>query len=452
MKEALLVIDPQKVYALERSPLYVADYKETVDRINLIIDRFEAEGLPIIYIRHIHQSREDSGRMFDYTGEELDMAFLDGTEEVSYMDELTVTGGIPEIIKRRYSSFEGTELDRLLKDFGVECVVITGFMTNYCCETAARAAHDKDYHVKFILDATSAPPLPGIDVPTIKRATAAAIAGGFGMVMDTSELLSQHGKKADDRDMYARPYYTKTKYRPALFYAVFGVSGDELEVSVQKHGVTEVPRGISIMSYDKASDGGKMQGLMESTLGDMLKASDPELFEKCASADRWVMIRGNAAQDERLDYLKNISGIIQAFTEKGAVGILDLFTLSLISPKRWTKEFFMDSFEPRRHAEVFVSEEESGNFWVHTRGMIKFGRPDISFEGISWDEVDKIGEIVGQMIYFGAMGAFFDKDVKLHISGGRSFIVRPELVDDPDNDDFNNVYYSVSVMGEQSDI
>lgn len=50
MKEALLVIDPQKVYALERSPLYVADYKETVDRINLIIDRFEAEGLPIIYI------------------------------------------------------------------------------------------------------------------------------------------------------------------------------------------------------------------------------------------------------------------------------------------------------------------------------------------------------------------------------------------------------------------
>ena len=449
MKEALLVIDPQKVYALENSPLYVEDYKETVERINRIIGCFEKEGLPIIYIRHIHESREDSGRMFDYTGEELDMGFLEGTEEAEYMDELRIAGGIPEIIKRRYSSFEGTQLDSLLKDFGAECVVVTGFMTNYCCETAARAAHDKDYHVKFILDATSAPPLPGIDVPTIKRATAAAIAGGFGMVMSTQELLMQH--KADrSEDDYSRPYYRETKYRPVLFYTVFGVSGDELEVSMSRHGVTEIPEGISIMSCDKTTDGGQMQELFGGTLGELMRASDPVLYEECASAERWVMIRGQVKDDKDLTYMKNIVGIIQAFTEKGAVGVLDLFTLSLISPERWTNGYFGDGFEPRHHAETFVSEGEGGKFRIYTRGMIKFGRPDICFEDAAWDEVDKVGEIVGQMIYFGARGAFFDKDVKLHISGGRSFIVRPELVDDPDNDDFNNVYYKVKIMGEQS--
>ena len=32
-------------------------------------------------------------------------------------------------------------------------------MTNVCCETTARAAHDKDYFVDFIADATGAPDL-----------------------------------------------------------------------------------------------------------------------------------------------------------------------------------------------------------------------------------------------------------------------------------------------------
>ena len=61
--------------------------------------------------------------------------------------------------KRRYSCFEGTELEAILRSLGVSRVAICGYMTNVCCETMARAAHDKDYFVDFIADATGAPDL-----------------------------------------------------------------------------------------------------------------------------------------------------------------------------------------------------------------------------------------------------------------------------------------------------
>ena len=38
-----------------------------------------------------------------------------------------------------------------------------------------------------------------------------------------------------------REYYQDIGYRPFLFYIVFGVSGEELEVSREKHHVDELP-------------------------------------------------------------------------------------------------------------------------------------------------------------------------------------------------------------------
>ncbi|SES96978.1 cysteine hydrolase family protein [[Clostridium] polysaccharolyticum] len=192
LNEALLVIDSQKVYASEGSELYVQDYKAVVENINKLIQLFQKQGKPIIYIRHMHNSRKDSGRMFDYVGEELEVGFLEGTADIEYIEELEIVDEIPEVIKRRYSAFEGTSLETVLKEKGADCVVITGFMTNYCCEATARQAHDKDYFVKFILDATGAPELPDLSEEDIRKNTAANISFGFGNVISTAEYIQQN--------------------------------------------------------------------------------------------------------------------------------------------------------------------------------------------------------------------------------------------------------------------
>ena len=46
-------------------------------------------------------------------------------------------------------------MDGILRDLGVQELIITGVLTNCCCENTAREAFDRDYRVFFASDATS---------------------------------------------------------------------------------------------------------------------------------------------------------------------------------------------------------------------------------------------------------------------------------------------------------
>ncbi len=51
-------------------------------------------------------------------------------------------------------SFTGTGLEEWLKDQGVTCLTIAGYMTQMCCDTTARQAFHRGYTVNFLKDAT----------------------------------------------------------------------------------------------------------------------------------------------------------------------------------------------------------------------------------------------------------------------------------------------------------
>lgn len=57
--------------------------------------------------------------------------------------------------KHTYSGFYNTDLERHLKETGKTEVIITGVMTNLCCETTAREAFIRGFRVFFSSDATA---------------------------------------------------------------------------------------------------------------------------------------------------------------------------------------------------------------------------------------------------------------------------------------------------------
>ena len=191
MSRSLLVIDPQKVYTEPESEMFCKDAKATIKRINTLIQEFQKHKAPIFLVRHIHKvDGSDLGRMFDYTGEpEEDFNFKEGSEEVEFDQELIRPAGVPEIIKNRYDAFAGTDLDKKLKKAGVDTVVICGFMTNFCCESTARSAHDRDYYVDFILDATGTPGTDNMDEKKIRKVVGELLESGFARVATTEEYL-----------------------------------------------------------------------------------------------------------------------------------------------------------------------------------------------------------------------------------------------------------------------
>jgi nicotinamidase-related amidase len=181
---ALLVIDAQNIYADAGSPLYVRDFEKSLGRINALARGFAAAGRPVIYVRHVHRADgRDAGRMFDFAGKAEPIGFVEGSAGADYVPGLEVVPGALHIIKHRYSCFEGTELEVILRSLDVDTVAVCGYMTNFCCESTARAAHDRDYFVDFITDATGAPDLAeDFGQEDIRRAVSATLAGGFARI------------------------------------------------------------------------------------------------------------------------------------------------------------------------------------------------------------------------------------------------------------------------------
>jgi nicotinamidase-related amidase len=187
---ALLVIDAQKVYSLTNSRLKVANIENTIKNINKIIRYFENKNLPIIYIKHLNNpDGSEAGRMYDFSGKTRKIGFKKGSLEAEYIDDLIIIKGAPEIIKNRYNSFFNTDLADLLNKLKINHLVIVGFMTNFCCESTARDAHDRDYDVDFIIDATGTPDLGKLNQEQIKLASAQTLSAGYAHILKTEEFL-----------------------------------------------------------------------------------------------------------------------------------------------------------------------------------------------------------------------------------------------------------------------
>jgi ureidoacrylate peracid hydrolase len=192
---ALLVIDVQNIYAAPASPLHIATLPDSIVNVNALAHAFSKAGKPVIYVRHVHRADgRDAGRMFDFGGVAEAVSFVEGEPDSAYVPELQIVPDALHITKRRYSCFEGTELDAILRTLGVDTVAICGYMTNFCCESTARAAHDRDYFVDFIADATGAPGL-GEDFTEARiiAGVAATLAAGFAQIRTTASYLESMG-------------------------------------------------------------------------------------------------------------------------------------------------------------------------------------------------------------------------------------------------------------------
>jgi nicotinamidase-related amidase len=82
-------------------------------------------------------------------------ALVDGTPGVDIYPELAPAPGEHVIKKHRYSGFFGTDLDMILREWGVDTVIVSGTITESCCLATVRDAMFRNYRVIFLSDATA---------------------------------------------------------------------------------------------------------------------------------------------------------------------------------------------------------------------------------------------------------------------------------------------------------
>ena len=150
-KSTLLVIDMQQFFLDEASPSFTCGGVAILGTVKRLMNAFRKVGRPVIFTRHVHHPDDlDSGIMGWWWAGKC----LEGSPESEIHPELTPMPGEKVVLKHRYSAFYDTDLETVLRCLKVEDLVVTGLMTNLCCESTARDAYYRDYRVFVPADGT----------------------------------------------------------------------------------------------------------------------------------------------------------------------------------------------------------------------------------------------------------------------------------------------------------
>jgi nicotinamidase-related amidase len=190
-RSCLLVVDMQNFFLDPKSPTFTPGGLAILPNVTKLIQAFRKKKLPVIYTTHIHKSKEMEGGILGWWWEGM---VLENTKEAEIHPDLTPLPEEKVIRKHRYSAFYNTDLDIVLRCLEITDLIITGVMTNLCCESTARDAYFRDLRVFFLLDAT------GTVNEELHLATLKNMAFGFAYVTKTENILrdlmkNKQGKK-----------------------------------------------------------------------------------------------------------------------------------------------------------------------------------------------------------------------------------------------------------------
>jgi isochorismate hydrolase len=148
-KCALLVVDMLNYFAHPRGRVYLPSSAAVVPRIARLLRFWRNEGHRVVYTRHCHRGPEDLGMLGKFFSDYIKC----GEWDAEIIEELSPMPSDVVFRKSTYDAFLGTGLEEHLRSAGVQQVLITGVLTQMCCETTARAAFVRGFEVYLPADA-----------------------------------------------------------------------------------------------------------------------------------------------------------------------------------------------------------------------------------------------------------------------------------------------------------
>lgn len=187
---ALLVIDMQNDFVLEGFPMEVPMARERLGTMREVVARCREAGVPVIYTQQILLDSFDISPLETaYQPWLREAGMRDGTYGAEIVAELKPEPGEVVIRKHRYDAFHNTQLAGVLNTVRglhkVDTVIISGTLTEVCCESTARSAFMRDYQVVFLADAT------GALSDEAQEATLRSMGKFFGRVLTSAELFAE---------------------------------------------------------------------------------------------------------------------------------------------------------------------------------------------------------------------------------------------------------------------
>ena len=192
-KTALVVIDLQNAFMLPGMPAEVKTAREIVPNVNRLAAAVRASGGTVVWVKMtLDGERERWSVFFDHFGSPThsaaEMKSLSrgdaGHELYAGLDVLPADFVVE---KTRFSAFiqGSSDLERILRNRGIDTVAIVGTVTNTCCESSARDAMMLNFKTVMVSDANAA------HSDAEHNATLTNILRIFGDVLSTDEAVAR---------------------------------------------------------------------------------------------------------------------------------------------------------------------------------------------------------------------------------------------------------------------
>ncbi|MGJ9374209.1 isochorismatase family cysteine hydrolase [Nesterenkonia sp. CF4.4] len=162
IRTAVLVVDMQNdtvhasgAYASFGAAEHAAS-QNVIPNIRNIVEAARAAAVPVFHSRIVvHPLPGVGGRNAPVFQMLAPDTFKVGSWGVEIVDELRPSGDEIVLDRTRMSVFNGTELDSMLRNLGVDSLIVVGAWTNMAVEHTVRDAADHGYEVTIVSDASS---------------------------------------------------------------------------------------------------------------------------------------------------------------------------------------------------------------------------------------------------------------------------------------------------------
>jgi nicotinamidase-related amidase len=178
MARGLLIVDIQNDYFPGGAhPLHEPEAAAAAAR--RVLESFRKAGEPVVHVRHVWDAPDAEFMRPGTPGVEINETVAPRT------DEIVVEKDAP-------NAFLGTGLEGILRELGVDALVVCGMMTSMCVDATVRAAADLGFAVTVVGDACAAPGLAygGVEVPAphVQAAFLGALADGYAAVVSADAV------------------------------------------------------------------------------------------------------------------------------------------------------------------------------------------------------------------------------------------------------------------------
>lgn len=190
-RTALLVVDMQNYFVQTGEAAFCPAAAGIVPNINRLADALRDAGGKVVWIvTEANQEAWDNWKnfyeMYSPEGAQRRVdTLVPGSSSFDLWSELTPAPDDETVIKSRYSAFiqGSSEIETLLQNAGIDTVLVTGTVTNVCCESTARDAMMRGFRTIMVSDGNAA------NTDEAHRAALTGFISTFGDVQTTDQVI-----------------------------------------------------------------------------------------------------------------------------------------------------------------------------------------------------------------------------------------------------------------------